>query len=114
VPPSKLSPLQEQVLIALSGLQPAWTLTGGAALAGFHTKHRETRDLDLFFHHERALGSLVADATHALQSAGMNVSALRTTATFAQLYVRLGTESVVVDLVADPTPITELPSPIRS
>jgi len=27
-------------------------LTGGAALAGFHTKHRETRDLDLFFHHE--------------------------------------------------------------
>ena len=52
MPPSKLSPLQEQVLIVLSGLQPAWTLTGGAALAGFHTKHRETRDLDLFFHHE--------------------------------------------------------------
>jgi hypothetical protein len=111
VPPSKLSPLQEQILIALSGLQPAWTLTGGAALAGFHTKHRETRDLDLFFHHERALGSLVADATHALQSAGMNVSALRTTATFAQLDVRLGTESVVVDLVADPTPIAEAAQP---
>jgi hypothetical protein len=111
VPRSKLSPLQEQVLIALSGLQPAWTLTGGAALAGFHTKHRETRDLDLFFHHERALGSLVADATHALQSAGMNVSALRTTATFAQLDVRLGTESVIVDLVADPTPIAEAAQP---
>jgi hypothetical protein len=111
VPPSKLSPLQEQILIALSGLQPAWTLTGGAALAGFHTKHRETRDLDLFFHHERALGSLVADATHALQSTGMNVSALRTTATSAQLDVRLGTESVVVDLVADPTPIAEAAQP---
>jgi hypothetical protein len=52
VPPSKLSPLQEQVLIALSGLQPTWTLTGGAALAGFHTKHRETHNLDLFFQHE--------------------------------------------------------------
>ena len=51
-------------MIALSGLQPAWTLTGGAALAGFYTKHRETRDLDLFFHHEKTLGSLVADATH--------------------------------------------------
>lgn len=37
MPPSKLSPLQEQVLIALSGLLPSWTLTGGAALAGFHT-----------------------------------------------------------------------------
>ncbi|HEY0478178.1 MAG TPA: nucleotidyl transferase AbiEii/AbiGii toxin family protein [Kofleriaceae bacterium] len=111
MPPSKLSPLQEQVLIALSGLQPAWTLTGGAALAGFHTKHRETRDLDLFFHHERTLGSLVADATHALQAADMTVTALRTTPTFAQLDVRLGTESVVVDLVADPTPIAEAAQP---
>jgi hypothetical protein len=111
VPPSKLSPLQEQVLIALSGLQPAWTLTGGAALAGFHTKHRETRDLDLFFHHESTLGSLVADATHALQAIGMTVSSLRTTPTFAQLAVRLDTESVVVDLVADPTPIAEPAQP---
>lgn len=107
MPPSKLSPLQEQVLIALSGLQPAWTLSGGAALAGFYTKHRETRDLDLFFHHERTLGSLVTDATHALQTAGMNVRALRTTATFAQLDVRLDTQSVVVD----PTPVAEAAQP---
>jgi hypothetical protein len=57
----------------------------GAALAGFYTRHRETRDLDLFFHHERTLGSLVADATHSLQAAGMTVTALRTTPTFAQL-----------------------------
>lgn len=98
-------------MIALSGLQPVWTLTGGAALAGFHTKHRETRDLDLFFHHERTLGSLVADATYALQSAGMTVTALRTTATFAQLDVRFDTQSVVVDLVADPTPIAEAAQP---
>ena len=95
----------------LSGLQPAWALTGGAALAGFHTKHRETRDLDLFFHHETTLGSLVANATQALHAAGMTVTALRTTATFAQLDVRLGTESVVVDLVADPTPIAESAQP---
>lgn len=74
-------PLQEQVLIALSGLQPAWTLIGGAALAGFHTKHRETRDPDLFFHHQTTLGSLVANATRALQVVGMTVAALRTTAT---------------------------------
>jgi hypothetical protein len=112
VPPSKLSALQEQVLVALSGLQPAWTLTGGAALAGFHTHHRETRDLDLFFHHERTLGSLVADATQALLIAGMNVTALRTTPTFAQLDVRRGADSVVIDLVADPTPIAEPPQPV--
>jgi hypothetical protein len=101
------------VLIALSGLQPAWTLTGGAALAGFYTHHRETRDLDLFFHHERTLGSLVPDATHALLTAGMSVTALRTTATFAQLDVRRGTDSVVIDLVADPTPIAEPAQPFK-
>lgn len=88
MPPSTLSALQEQVLVALSGLQPAWTLTGGAALAGFYPQHRATRDLDLFFHHERTLGSLVPDATHALVTAGVSVTALRTTATFAQLDVR--------------------------
>lgn len=111
MPPSKLSALQEQVLVALSGLQPTWTLTGGAALAGFYTHHRETRDLDLFFHHERTLGSLVPDATHALLTAGMSVTALRTTATFAQLDVRQGADSVVIDLVADPTPIAEPAQP---
>ena len=88
-------------------LRPRWTLTGGGALIGFYTKHRETRDLDLFFHHERALGSIVVDATEALQAIGMSVTGLHTSATFAQLDVRSGDESVVVDLVADPTPITE-------
>ena len=52
--------------MTLAALRPQSTLTGGA-LVGFYTKHRETRDLDLFFHHERALGSIVVDATHALQ-----------------------------------------------
>src|SRR3954471_24192143 len=98
----RLSALQERVLLQLAGVEPRWTLTGGAALAGFHTHHRETRDLDLFFHHERTLGSLVADATHALLTAGMSVTALRTTTTFAQLDVRRDADSVVIDLVADP------------
>jgi hypothetical protein len=111
MPPSRLSALQEQVLVALSGLRPTWTLTGGAALAGFYTQHRETRDLDLFFHHERTLGSLVADATHALLAAGMSATALRTTPTFAQLDVRRGADSVVIDLVADPTPVAEPAQP---
>lgn len=60
MPPSKLSQLQEQVLIALSELQPAWTLTGGAALAGFHTKHRETRLPDVNYIHPTA-SIIVAD-----------------------------------------------------
>jgi hypothetical protein len=109
--PNKLSAIQERVLVALAALRPQWTLTGGGALVGFYTKHRETRDLDLFFHHERALGSIVVDATHALQIAGMSVTGLHTSSTFAQLDVRSGDESVVVDLVADPTPITEPAQP---
>jgi hypothetical protein len=36
-----------------------WTLSGGAALAGFHTAHRETRDLDLFWQRSRELGDAV-------------------------------------------------------
>ena len=105
--PSRLSAIQEHVLVILSGMQPVWTLTGGGALVGFHTRHRETRDLDLFFHHQARLGSIVTDATSVLQAAGMSVTPLHTSAMFAQLDVRRGSESVVVDLVADPTPIAE-------
>jgi hypothetical protein len=67
---NKLSAIQERVLVALAALRPPWTLTGGGALVGFYTKHRETRDLDLFFHHERGLGSIIVDATHARRQPG--------------------------------------------
>ena len=87
-------------------------MTGGAALAGFHTQHRETRDLDLLFHDQRQLGSLVVDATEALLRAGLGTVPLRSSATFAQLDVRLDTESTIVDLVADPTPVAEPAQPM--
>jgi nucleotidyltransferase AbiEii toxin of type IV toxin-antitoxin system len=54
----KLSALQWRILERLSTLEPRWTLTGGGALAGFHLKHRTTRDLDLFWHGLNQLGSL--------------------------------------------------------
>ncbi len=55
----KLTPLQRRILRALAGrFTPPWTLTGGAALAGFHLKHRPTRDLDLFWHAQPVLGAL--------------------------------------------------------
>lgn len=108
----KLSALQQQILVVLSRIRPVWTLTGGAALAGFHTRHRETRDLDLFFHHQRDLGSVVVDATQALQGAGLGVVAIRSSAMFAQLDVRLDAQSTIIDLVADPTPVTEVAQPM--
>ena len=36
MPGGELSPLQHRILKALAGLSPPWTLSGGAALIGFH------------------------------------------------------------------------------
>jgi Nucleotidyl transferase AbiEii toxin, Type IV TA system len=108
----KLSPLQHRILLQLVGIEPPWTLTGGGALAGFHTHHRETRDLDLFFRAQSALGSIVAAVRDQLEQAGLKVAVLRTSPMFSQLEVRDESGSVIVDLVADPTPIAEPPVPM--
>lgn len=105
----RLTALQEALLVALGDLTPAWTLTGGGALVGFHTMHRETRDLDLFFRGERSLGTLVTEAMQRIEAAGFAATVLRSTPTFSQLQARNEDETVIVDLVADPTPIAEAP-----
>src|SRR5215208_3064709 len=102
MPIGRLSPLQERVLLQLAGIEPRWTLTGGGALAGFHTHHRETRDLDLFFRQQTSLGSVVAAVREQLERDGLKVAVLRTSPTFSQLDVRDDSGSVVIDLVADP------------
>lgn len=107
MPIGRLSSIQERVLVVLAAIQPAWTLTGGGALVGFHTKHRDTRDLDLFFHQQPSLGTVVADAVKLLTDAGFSATPLRSSTTFAEVDVRSGNEAVIVDLVADPTPVTE-------
>ena len=105
----RLSALQERLLVVLAGLDPAWTLSGGAALVGFHTRHRETRDLDLFWQGRRDLGNASDDARARLEDAGLEVAVLQTGETFCRLDVRAGADSVVVDLVADPGPLAEKP-----
>jgi hypothetical protein len=96
-------------LVVLAGVDPTWTLVGGAALAGFHTRHRATRDLDLFFRAQRTLGDLPTAVTRRLEAAGFEVTVLQSAPAFHRLTVRDPAESVVVDLVADPTPIAEPP-----
>ena len=105
----KLSDLQERVLVALAGIEPPWTLSGGAALAGFHTAHRETRDLDLFWQRSRELGDAARTVSRRLEGAGFEVAALDTRASFSRLSVRDGAATVTVDLVADPVPLAEAP-----
>ena len=91
-----------RILRALAGLNPPWTLTGGGALAGFHLAHRETRDLDLFWRRRGELGSLLSDAVAALRADGLGVRALRTAPAFGELRVSDGTDTCIVDLVAEP------------
>lgn len=50
---------------------------------------------------------IVDDARRLLEAAGLEVTSLRSTASFAQLEVRRDGEAIVLDLVADPTPIIE-------
>ncbi len=105
---SRLSSLQGRILTILADQQPPWTLTGGAALVGFHLGHRETRDLDLFWHGLARLPALEPIQV-ALEDAGIEVSILRRTPTFCTLRASAGAEVVLVDLVADPVPPIEPP-----
>lgn len=79
----RLSPLQWRILGILAGLEPPWTLTGGGALVGVHLKHRTTKDLDLFFRQVGQLGALPDEVRSRLTEEGLEVSTLRSGATFA-------------------------------
>lgn len=43
--PDRLTPLQRDLLDAFFAREQGFFLTGGAALAGFYLRHRETTDL---------------------------------------------------------------------
>ena len=81
MPDDRLTPLQRRVLAHLVSVPPRWTLTGGAALAGFHTRDRSTRDLDLFFRSCDALGDHPATIVGLLVGEGLHVDVLQTSRT---------------------------------
>jgi hypothetical protein len=108
-PSDRLSALQWRVLRVLAPLEPEWALSGGGALVGFYLKHRETKDLDLFWHGKSELGSLPRQARDLLRADGLEVSDLQTSLSFHQFRVSVGAESSIVDLVADPSELLETP-----
>jgi hypothetical protein len=99
-----LTALQERVLAILAGLEPPWTLTGGAALAGVYLGHRTTRDLDLFWHGQSELGGVEREVERGLRSAGLAVDVQQSAPAFSRLRVAGAGETVVVDLIAEPVP----------
>jgi len=107
---SRLTPLQVLVLGVLAGQPTGWTLTGRAALAGFHTRHRMTRDLDLFWHGKSELGSIPREVDMRLRASGLTVATSTTSPHFTRFLVNQGSEQLVVDLVADPVPFIEQPA----
>lgn len=91
-------------------MEPRWTLTGGAALAGFHLAHRTTRELDLFWNGAVVLGDVDRRLITALRADGLTVETAQRFEGFAELSVSDGTETLKVDLVADPTARAEAPT----
>ncbi len=106
---SRLTPIQRLVLDAVRGFEPSPVLTGGAALGGFHLGHRATRDLDLFFRGRSHLDDLPLRVESRLRAVGLSVRVAQAEPGFRRFDVRLGQETVEVDLVADPVPAVSPP-----
>lgn len=100
---SGLDRFQTDFLNAFFARQDCFFLTGGAALAGFHLRHRRTMDLDLFTT-EDLLDDGQASLFDTADELGATVERLRTSASFRRFLLRRGTESLVVDLVRDRAP----------
>lgn len=109
----KLSALQWRILNILAELRPPFTLTGGAALAGIHLRHRQTRDLDLFWRECPELGDLAVRVGEMLRAADLEVSTVQEATTFHKLRVTDTHETCLVDLVAEPFAALEQPAEIR-
>lgn len=105
----QLTDLQLRVLALLAPVRPRWTLTGGAALAGFHLRHRPTRDLDLFWIGCQKLDREPEECAQLLQADGLEVSMLQRSPGFARLQASVAGAQLVVDLVAEPVPNIEPP-----
>jgi len=98
-----LSSFQGEVLEAFFRRERRFFITGGAALAGFHLHHRNTKDLDLF-----ATEGILDDGVAALRAVaaelGASIEAVQTAETFRRFLLRRGADSVIVDLVRDLAP----------
>jgi len=109
----RLTPLQQALLRALADFTPAWTLSGGGALVGFHADHRTTRDVDLFWRDRAELGPIGSQVAARLRSAGLRAETIQTGPSHQRYRVSDAESSVVLDLVAEPVPSIERPQVAR-
>jgi len=84
-------------------------LTGGTALAEYVLHHRLSEDLDLFTAVPNAVPLALVALRAPLEAAGFTVEVIRAFDTFTELRVRLGVETIKVDLAQD-TPFRLAPT----
>jgi len=99
--PPGLTELQKLVLRAFFAREGGFYLTGGAALVGFHLRHRATTDLDLF----TLDASAFERARHVLDDLVVEIGAtlqiVQDAPGFVRAVVTKGERALVVDLVRD-------------
>jgi hypothetical protein len=110
-PARALSPLQRELLEQFFARESRFTLTGGAALAGYYFGHRETRDLDLFAEPGPDLEEVARTLQAAAAACGASLKSVRKGRSFNRFLAERGEERCVVDLVIDPTERVDLERP---
>ncbi|MCC6555986.1 MAG: nucleotidyl transferase AbiEii/AbiGii toxin family protein [Polyangiaceae bacterium] len=105
--PSRLTPLQRDLLDAFFAREQRLFLTGGGALAGFYLGHRTTEDLDLFTLPGPDLGDAARALDEAARSLGATAVPRTTYQDFRRILVQRGEETCVVDLVVDRAPAVD-------
>lgn len=103
-PPSRLSPLQAEVLTEFFRRERGFFLTGGGALAAFHLGHRTTDDLDLFTVDGEAFerGRFVLQDIATAMSGRLTIR--QEAPGFLRAVMERGGDAVVIDLVRDLQP----------
>ncbi|MCK6550035.1 nucleotidyl transferase AbiEii/AbiGii toxin family protein [Myxococcota bacterium] len=105
--PSRLTPLQRDLLDAFFAREGRMFLTGGAALAGFYFGHRETEDLDLFGPANIDLEEIVRSLEDAARVCNADLQVVSRHPDFRRHLAIRGEERCVVDLVVDRVPMLE-------
>jgi hypothetical protein len=98
-----LTPLQRTFLQAFAELpdQASFYLTGGTALAEFHLGHRLSFDLDLFTGEAGLVAPMSRQVDQLDGRHGLQVTAARRFASYAEFVVAQADEQVKVDLALD-------------
>jgi nucleotidyltransferase AbiEii toxin of type IV toxin-antitoxin system len=102
--PSRLSPLQSDLLQGFFEREQRFVLTGGGALAGFHLGHRESKDLDFFARPPVELELAERAIEDAARACGATCRSQVRYPEFRRFLVQRGADTTLVDLVIDRAP----------